>query len=60
MKIPLISTLLISTILLSCTTNAQDSKAVKTGAEVLIDKYLPEIVNRNIGLVMNPIGRAHV
>lgn len=57
MKIPLISTLLISTILLSCTTNAQDSKAVKTGAEVLIDKYLPEIVNRNVGLVMNPTAR---
>lgn len=32
---------------------------VKVGADVLLQKYLPELKGKNVGLVMNPTSRVH-
>jgi len=40
-----------------------EEKRVKTGAEVLLDEYLPELDNKRVGLIMNPtarIGKTHM
>ncbi|HEX6981642.1 MAG TPA: DUF1343 domain-containing protein [Balneolaceae bacterium] len=41
---------------LACTTKS-NSQAVKTGAEVLLDKHLDELEGKRVGLVMNPTAR---
>lgn len=35
------------------------SQPVKTGAEVLLENFLPDLEGRSVGLVMNPTARVH-
>jgi len=47
-------------LLVGCHTDKQSEKSapkVKVGAEVLIEKYLPDLEGKRVGLVMNPTAR---
>jgi uncharacterized protein YbbC (DUF1343 family) len=54
----LITILLSCLIMVSCTAGQEEqSPIVKTGAEVLLDQYVPELEGKRIGMVMNPTSR---
>ncbi len=63
MKNQVLLVLLFLPILLNCNSIAQETSAVKTGAQVLIENHIEELKDRKVGLVMNPtarIGTVHV
>lgn len=56
--------ILLATTIIGCTTQKPaNTVKVKTGAEVLIEKHLPELAGKRVGLFMNPtarVGNTHV